>query len=183
MGIELCGNGLDDDLDGQVDCADEDCGRAEVCLDARAPSFGQFAPLDPDSKLARVLEGDCSEHPEEFRSGAQRHDCSLLPDDCGFGMRCLTLSRDGRYLKSRCVRQGCAQPYQACESQGRADPCRRGSLCLLAPSICGAGSCCVPLCEAAKAGACSDCRALRVLFEFSERDRRLSGLGVCLAPQ
>lgn len=183
MGIELCGNGLDDDLDGQVDCADEDCGRAEVCLAARAPSFGQFAPLDPDSKLARVLEGDCSEHPDEFRSGAQRHDCSLLPDDCGFGMRCLALSRDGRYLKSRCVRQGCAQPYQACESQGRADPCRRGSLCLLAPSICGAGSCCVPLCEAAKAGACSDCRALRALFEFSERDRRLSGLGVCLDPQ
>lgn len=185
LGVELCGNGIDDDLDGRLDCGDPSCDDAPECELARPSREGSFAPLDPESKLGRVLQGDCSDDPAELRTGAQRPDCQLFPDDCGYGRRCLPLSVQGRYLRSRCVRQGCARPYEACDSAGSNDRCPRHTLCLAAQGVCNSPSCCVPLCALAQrdSDTCGDCRPLSGLFEFAKKDRRLHKDGICLDPR
>lgn len=184
MGVELCGNGIDDDRDGRVDCADDSCDDAPECALIQSDDKDAFVPLNPNSALGRVLRGDCSDDPAEHRTGAQRPDCQLFPDDCGYGRRCVPLSVQGRYLRSRCVRQGCATPYQVCAPARGKDRCPRHTLCVEAPKLCAQGSCCVPLCELSqRLGGCSSCAPLRSLFELGEGDPSLRGVGLCLSPR
>lgn len=74
---EICGNGIDDNLDGQVDCADGACAEDPACALASAISVEEasrvFSPEDPARSRARLF----------FRVGSAEQLKSLTLYDVG----------------------------------------------------------------------------------------------------
>jgi len=70
---EDCDNGLDDDFDGDVDCADSDCDSEELCCDD-----------DNDGYLSDTLAclgDDCDDSDADVYPGADEY-CNEVDDDC-----------------------------------------------------------------------------------------------------
>ncbi len=72
LGPELCGNGLDDDRDGQIDCDDSECAADAACAEPEVCDDGVDNDGDGDLDCA---DSDCAEHgaciPQEGRAPIQ----------------------------------------------------------------------------------------------------------------
>lgn len=190
VGGEQCRNGLDDDFDGKTDCRDEDCAREYSCAVTEPfdPQLPAWIGEDPAPDLGATFELVCDEAAAEDRE-IYAVGCQLEPDDCGDGLRCVPLSTGGTVVETACVRRGCAQMLEPCESsdgsdrQTIADACGSSTLCLPGVPACADGPCCVPLCEigiAPSLGACNDCRPLAWWYgDAAWKLPGMAGVGVC----
>lgn len=186
---EVCGNGIDDDDDDLLDCADPECETTSVCREAvdSAPELPDW--LEEADDAARpdlgVLTEECR-NPDEFDiareaespgGGIAATGCDLLAENCGFGLRCILLSAGARAVETGCVRQGCGLEGASCAMLGLRDACASGHTCLDAPDACPEGPCCVRYCRVDDPD-CPHCQPLSALYA-GDLDI-LSRVGVCI---
>ncbi|GEM_PF-5025171 len=176
--VERCGNGLDDDLDGRIDCRDDDCVDSLVCLGAVG-----FVPALPPW-VGSVDEGEVPDQPQEFPTDCDEMasddtriyslGCRLAEGDCGDGLRCIVLTQEGSGVETGCVRQGCSDPDEQCSphAQGVGDSCSRSTLCFDLDGV----PRCRSLCSLIDPD-CNDCLPLN--FVHGDGLEALEGWGVC----
>lgn len=93
-GPEVCGNGVDDDCDGLIDCKDSDCpgGCKETkCSDGQDDDEdGQVDCVDPDCQgTADCKESNCADGVDNDSDGlvdCKDPDCPGCKEDCGDGV-------------------------------------------------------------------------------------------------
>jgi hypothetical protein len=165
---EECDNGLDDNLDGSFDCDDLQCLGAAACAEREAtPELPEWLGEGDDSLSIHPLGRPCDEVPEAGPPISLG--CTLAPDSCGAGLRCVVVTIDTNFSDTACVRQGCSPAFSPCYLGDFPDICPRETLCMDAPDLCGDLPCCVPTC-ASDETSCSSCLPLTRIFENGQSE-------------
>jgi hypothetical protein len=118
---ELCGNGIDDNCNGQID-EQNAVGCVEHYIDGDGDGFGAGDPVctcGPIGPYQVTKDGDCDDS-DPLRSPAAVESCNALDDDC-----------DGKADEQNAI--GCSTYYQDADSDGYGDVAQ--SACLCAPTV------------------------------------------------
>jgi hypothetical protein len=146
--VEVCGNGVDDDGDMLVDCADRaDCGTLPMCM--------MCVPTGPETDAMSCFDGrdndcdgfvDCSDF-DCGRSGVcgcvpQREVCNDgVDNDCDLAVDCADMNCAGSPLCPTCVPTGTEADVMSC-ADGRDNDCDGQTDC--ADTFCQAQPVCAP---------------------------------------
>ena len=78
---EICGNGMDDDMDGLTDCADPDCAAATQCADKDMDGVVDIADLDDDNDgIPDRDEQECSLGQQWVSAGTGVYESTVGPN-------------------------------------------------------------------------------------------------------
>ena len=149
---ENCTNGVDDNCEGQIDCADATCASDPACNLVRCPEFGTRPCYDGPPASQNV--GACHDGTQTCTGGVwgscvgeqtpQREDCSIPRDlNCNHLPGCFDLFV---CAASPACQEHCASPLMAgCEcpmGQGDVATCRAGMHAITTGTIGGTIQCC-----------------------------------------
>jgi hypothetical protein len=177
--VEICDNGLDDDCDGFIDCADADCAAAacgeagQVCAGAWCICSGNGGPPQlPELSCADQVDNDCNGLTDCEDPGCAGVACGPFGRVCtGAGCVCSGNGGVPEVSETRCA-DGIDNDCDGLRDC--ADPDCDGAPCGPAGMVCRAGSCLCPLDAGTSFPPESDCS--------NGRDDDCDGLVDCADP-